>query len=40
MMAACRSAAQAPAADGITVAEILDKYLDWCQKHRARRTYE
>ena len=23
-----------------TVPEILDKYLDWCQKHRAGRTYE
>ena len=27
-------------ADGPSVAEILDKYLDWCQKHRAPRTYE
>lgn len=25
---------------GPLVAEILDKYLDWCQKHRAARTYE
>lgn len=22
------------------VAELLDKYLDWCQRHRASRTYE
>ena len=26
--------------DGPVVVEILDKYLDWCQKHRAGRTYE
>lgn len=25
---------------GPTVPEILDKYLDWCQKHRALRTYD
>lgn len=25
---------------GPTVAEILDKHLDWCQKHRAARTFE
>jgi integrase/recombinase XerC len=25
---------------GMTVAELLDKYLDWCQKHRAPRTYD
>lgn len=25
---------------GPTVVEVLDKYLDWCQKHRAGRTYE
>lgn len=24
----------------LTVAEILDKYLDWCKKHRAERTYD
>jgi integrase len=29
-----------PQADGPLVVEILDKYLDWCQKHRAGRTYE
>jgi integrase len=27
-------------ADGPTVAEVFDKYLDWCQQHRAERTYE
>jgi hypothetical protein len=25
---------------GPTVAELLDKYLDWCHRHRAERTYE
>jgi len=25
---------------GPTVPEILDKYLDWCQKHRAGRTFD
>jgi integrase len=29
-----------PTTSGPTVAEILDKYLDWCLKHRAGRTYE
>ena len=29
-----------PPADGPLVAEILDKYLDWCQKHRAGRTFD
>jgi integrase len=27
-------------ADGLTVAAILDKFLDWCQKQRAGRTYD
>lgn len=30
---------QSPA-DGPPVAEIFDKYLDWCQKHRAGRTFD
>ena len=25
---------------GLTVAEVYEKYLDWCEKHRSRRTYE
>ena len=29
-----------PTADGPLVAEILDKFLDWCQKHRAGRTFD
>jgi integrase len=29
-----------PQASGPLVAEILDKYLDWCQKHRAGRTFD
>jgi integrase len=24
----------------LTVAEVFDKYLDWCQRHRSPRTYE
>jgi integrase len=24
----------------LCVADVLDKYLEWCQKHRAQRTYE
>jgi hypothetical protein len=31
--------AQSPS-EGPLVAEILDKYLDWCQKHRGGRTYD
>jgi hypothetical protein len=27
-------------ATGLSVAEVFDKYLDWCQKHRSARTYE
>jgi integrase len=26
--------------DGFTVAEILDKFLDWCEKNREPRTFE
>src|SRR6476646_8559138 len=26
--------------DDITSVEIFDKYLDWCSRHRAPRTYE
>jgi integrase len=29
-----------PPSSGPTVAAILDKYLTWCQQHRAERTYE
>lgn len=29
-----------PKARGPLLVEILDKYLDWCQKHRASRTFE
>jgi hypothetical protein len=25
---------------GLSVAEVFDKYLDWCKKHRAGRTYD
>jgi hypothetical protein len=27
------------AAGGVTVAEVFEQFLDWCQKHRAPRTY-
>lgn len=27
-------------AGGMTLAELFDKYLDWCQKHREKRTYD
>ena len=30
----------ANSATGSSVAELIDKYLDWCQKHRKPRTYE
>lgn len=26
--------------NGLTLAELFDKYLDWCQKHRETRTYD
>jgi integrase len=29
-----------PVASGLTVAAVLDKFLAWCQKHRAPRTYD
>src|SRR5262249_52413726 len=35
-----RSFPKSSPGSGPLVAEILDKYLDWCQKHRAARTYE
>ena len=28
------------ASDGLSVAEVFDKYLEWCEKHREPRTYE
>lgn len=28
-----------PPTTDLTVAEVYDKYLDWCQKHRSPRTY-
>jgi len=35
-----RVAKAAVPSTGPTVAEIFEKYLEWCQKHRAPRTYE
>src|SRR5579871_4057117 len=26
-------------ADGLSVAELFERFLDWCQKHQAPRTY-
>jgi hypothetical protein len=31
---------KASASTGLTVADVLDRYLDWCEKHRAARTYD
>jgi integrase len=28
------------ASTGLSVAEVFEKFLDWCQKHRAGRTYD
>ncbi len=30
----------APTTSGLTVGEVYEKFLGWCQKHRAPRTYE
>src|SRR4051794_41156518 len=27
-------------ASPLTVAEVFEKFLDWCQQHRSERTYE
>lgn len=42
LMAAPAVAPGRPAvtASGLTVAEVFEKYLDWCEKHRSPRTYE
>ncbi|HXD85166.1 MAG TPA: hypothetical protein VN641_01650, partial [Urbifossiella sp.] len=29
-----------PSATGFTLGELFEKYLEWCQKHRAVRTYD
>ena len=26
--------------EALSVSELFDKFLDWCQKHREKRTYE
>ena len=31
--------AEAPRSPGLTLAVLFEKYLEWCQKHRAARTY-
>jgi len=36
---AARDQAALPVADTMGVAELFDRYLDWCQRHRAERTY-
>jgi len=35
-----KPASTLPAGTGPAVLDILEKYLDWCQKHRSDRTYE
>lgn len=40
LMVAERQQATRPAKISRTVAEVLDAFLDWCQQHRERRTYE
>lgn len=34
------AAPQPPQNDGLTLAELFEKYLEWCQKHREKRTYD
>lgn len=34
------SAAPESPQNGLTVSELFDKFLDWCQKHREKRTYD
>jgi hypothetical protein len=29
-----------PAATALTVAEVFERFLEWCQQHRAERTYK
>lgn len=38
--AAAPSTFSANSASGITVADVFEKFLDWCQKHRSPRTYQ
>jgi integrase len=40
LMAAPPTPAPTPAPQGITAAEVFDKFLSWCEKHREPRTYE
>ncbi|AMV24245.1 Tyrosine recombinase XerC [Gemmata sp. SH-PL17] len=37
---ASTSSASPPALNGLLVSELFDKYLEWCQKHREKRTYD
>lgn len=39
LMAKTRAAPE-PKAAGLTVAALFDKFLDWCEKHAAKRTFE
>jgi integrase len=34
-----KAAAESPRSPGLTLAVLFEKYLEWCQKHRAARTY-
>ena len=40
MMAKKPEAKSVPAADGLTVAEVYDKFLSWCRQHREPLTYK
>jgi integrase len=40
MAASDAKPAAEPVKDGFTLAEIFDKFLDWCGKHRSPNTYE
>ena len=37
---AISAAPKSPHIDGLTLAELFEKYLDWCLKHREKRTYD
>jgi integrase len=40
LMAHKPEAPKAPRATGLTVAEVYDKYLDWCERNRSPRSYQ
>ncbi|MFO0966424.1 MAG: tyrosine-type recombinase/integrase [Gemmataceae bacterium] len=40
LMAKAPKEPSAPEVDGLTIAEVFDKFLSWCKKHREPRTYD